>query len=143
MAYFKKVALYIPKKNKMKKYIISGIIGFIGGIAGALIFEPISGIFDVVFSDFAIGGIIVGILGSVLATRITQLDSLAKKLLFNVGIGLVVFLVFGLLSGQLMNDLIAGFFIGLMVGLTAHFLKDKVTDLVDAVEDKIENSRLS
>lgn len=89
MAYFKEVALYILKKNKMKKYIISGIIGFIGGIASTLIFEPISGIFDVLFSDFAIGGIIVGILGSVLATRITQLDSFAKKLLFNVGIGLV------------------------------------------------------
>lgn len=126
----------------MKKYIISGIIGFIGGIAGALIFEPISGIFDVLFSDFALGGIIVGILGSVLSTRLIQLDSLAKKLLFSVGVGLLVFLIFGLLSGHLMDDLIAGAFIGLMVGLTAHFLKDNVTDLVDAAEDKIENNRV-
>jgi len=126
----------------MKKYIISGIIGFIGGIAGSLIFEPITGIFDILFSDFTIGGIIVGILDSILATRITQLDSLAKKLLFSVGVGLLVFLIFGLLSGHLMYDLIAGAFIGLMVGLSAHFLRDKVTGLVDAAKDKIENNRL-
>lgn len=126
----------------MKKYIISGIIGFIGGIAGALIFEPISGIFDVLFSDFTLGGIIVGILGSFLAERITQLDSLSKKLLFSVGVGLLVFLIFGLLSGHLIDDLIAGSFIGLMVGLATHFLRDNVTGFVDAAEDKIENSRL-
>jgi len=47
----------------MKKIIISAILGLIGGIGGALIFQPISGLMSILFNDFTLGGIIVGIAG--------------------------------------------------------------------------------
>jgi len=121
----------------MKKIIISAILGLIGGIGGALIFQPISGLMSILFNDFTLGGIIVGIAGGYWGTRG---GTLTNKLLFSVGIGLAVFFVLGLLSGALGTDLIAGAFIGLLVGLASHYLGGRVTELVEKADDMIDNT---
>jgi len=121
----------------MKKVIISAILGLIGGIGGALIFHPISGLSSILFNDFALGGIIIGIVGGYWGTRG---GTLTNNLLFSVGIGLAVFLVLGLLSGTLGTDLIAGAFIGLLVGLAAHYLGGRVTEFVEKADDMIDNT---
>jgi len=119
----------------MKKTIVSAILGLIGGIGGAFIFEPIDGLMSILLNDFTIGGIIVGIIGGIYGNKATGLP---QKLGFSVLIGLLVFLVFAFLSGQYVNDLIAGGLIGLLVGLASHFVGNNVSKLVDSAEDKIE-----
>ncbi len=122
----------------MKAKIISAIIGWIGGIGGALIFEPIDGILDILLSDFSIGGIIIGILGSILGSKASTLGG---KIGFNVVLGLVVFLVFGLLSSNLGVDLIAGAIIGILVALAGHFFADDVERLVDKADNLIDKNK--
>lgn len=122
----------------MKKLIPSIIVGLLGGIAGSLIFQPISGITDIFLSDFAIGGAIVG---GVMGYKGFDKFALQKKLMYGAGTGLLVFLVFGLLSGHMVDDLIAGALIGLAVGLVSHFFGEKVDDTVENLMDKQENRK--
>lgn len=131
--------LYKTKRNEifMKSIIVSAIIGLLGGLVGTFLFETTDGFMSNVFSDFTIGGVIVGVAGGIFGNKST---TLVKKLLFSVGVGLVVFLVFGLLSGYLMNDLIAGALIGLLVGLASHFFGAKVANVVNKVDEKIDNT---
>lgn len=112
----------------MKKLIASLLVGCIGGILGALIFQPIGNILDIFLSDFAIGGVIIG---GIMGYKGFDKFALQKKLMYAVLTGLVVFLIFGLISGYLVDDLIAGAFIGLAVGLVSHYFGAKVQDLVD------------
>lgn len=125
----------------MKKIVISGIVGLVGGLVGALIFQPIEGVFSILFSDFTVGGIIVGIASALLVHKVSAVNSIAKSILFSVLVGVVVFLVFGLLSGRLIDDIIAGGLIGLVVGLVNHYLRDEITELVEKTEDYIESKR--
>lgn len=125
----------------MKKIIISGIVGLAGGLVGALIFQPIEGIFSILFSDFTLGGIIVGIASALLVHKVPAVNSMGKSLLFSALVGMGVFLIFGLLSGKLVDDMIAGAIIGLVVGLVNHFLRDEITELVEKTEDYIESKK--
>lgn len=102
----------------MKKALTNAFLGFWAGIGGALIFEPINEITDVLLSDYTIGGVVVGALNGFLGNRAPKL---LGNLLISIGLGLLVFLGLGLLSGQLQTDLIAGGFIGLLLGLVSHF----------------------
>ncbi len=104
----------------MKKVLLNAFLGFWGGIGGALIFEPIDGVLDILLSDYTIGGVVVGVLNGFLGNKAPKL---LGNLLIGIGIGLAVFLGLGLLSGQLQTDLIAGGFIGLLVGLVNYFYK--------------------
>ncbi len=121
----------------MKKTIISAILGLIGGVGGALVFQPIEGIMSILFNDFTMGGIIVGILGGIYGTRAGT--SLGNKLMVSALIGAGVFAIFGIISGRLVEDIIAGGIIGLLVGLASHYLGNKVTDLVEKADDKIDS----
>lgn len=121
----------------MKQKIINAIVGWLGGIGGALIFEPIDGITDVLFSDYAIGGIIIGIVASFLGKNAASLQT---KIIYNVLVGLAVFLVLGLLAGSLGTDLIAGLVIGLLVALSSHYLSDDVQRMVDKTENIINKN---
>lgn len=105
----------------MKKTAINAFLGYMGGLWGALIFEPIDGILDVLLSDYAIGGILVGILNGLL----NKAPKIIQKLLISVGIGLAVFLVFAFLSKAYVTDLTAGGIIGLLVGLATHFFNKR------------------
>lgn len=120
----------------MKKLIPSLIVGLLGGIVGSLIFQPLKNIADLFLSDFAIGGIVVG---GVMGYKGFDKFDLKKKLIYGVGVGVMVFLAFGLLSGHLVDDLIAGAFIGLAVGLVSHFFGEKVDDTVEDLMDKQKN----
>lgn len=106
----------------MKKTLIGAFLGFWGGIGGALIFEPIDGVLEILLSDYTIGGILVGVLNGLLGNKSPKLF---KNLLISIGIGLVVFLVFSFFSKHYTTDLIAGGFIGLLVGLVTHFYTRK------------------
>lgn len=55
----------------MKKTGIYALLGYMGGLWGGLIFEPIDGILDILLSDYAIGGILVGILNGVVTIQQT------------------------------------------------------------------------
>ena len=120
---------------RAKQIITSLIVGLIGGLGGAFIFEPIDGFLDVLLSDYTIGGVIIG---AITAFRNKTGLPLGKLILNCVIIGLIVFLVFGLISGKIVDDLIAGAIIGLFVALAVHFLTPKVKSAVDAVDEKID-----
>ena len=120
---------------RAKQIITALIVGLIGGLGGALIFEPIDGFLDVLFSDYTIGGVIIG---GITAIRNKTGLTLGKLILNCVVIGLIVFLVFGLISGKIVDDLIAGAIIGLFVALAVHFLTPKVKSAVDVVDEKID-----
>ena len=120
---------------KAKQIITTLIVGLIGGIAGALIFEPIDGFTDILLSDYAIGGVITG---GVIGFVRHKASTLGKLIMYGVGIGVVIFLVFGLISGRIVDDIIAGILIGLFVALATHYLSPKVRAAVEAVDDKIE-----
>ena len=120
---------------KTKQIITALIVGFIGGLGGALLFEPIDGFTDILFSDYTIGGIITGgVVGFIKLKGLT----LGKLILYSIIVGAVVFLFFGLISGKIVDDLIAGVLIGLLVALVSHFLAPKVRAAVDSVDDKID-----
>lgn len=120
---------------KAKQIITALIVGLIGGLAGALIFEPIDGFTDVLFSDYTIGGIITGAIVGFLKLKS---PSLGKLILYSIIVGAIVFLIFGLISGKIVDDLIAGVLIGLFVALVSHFLAPKVREAVDTVDTKID-----
>lgn len=122
----------------MKGKIISAIVGWIGGIGGALIFEPISGISDILFSDYTIGGIAIGLLSTFI---LKVAPTLKTKILYNIGIGLAIFLVLGIISGSIVTDLIAGLTIGVFVALASHYLTDNVTNMVDKAENLIDKNK--
>lgn len=122
----------------MKGIIASIIIGLIGGILGTILLGTTDGIGSILTHDYTLGGAIIGLLGGLFGSKVK--GGLGKNLIFSVILGLAVYLVFGLISGYLGSDLIAGGIIGLLVGLASHFFKSKVTDLVESVDDKIDNT---
>lgn len=122
----------------MNKHLITSlIVGFLGGIAGSLIFQPISNLFDIFLSDFTIGGTLIG---GIMGYKKFTAFALKKKLLYGVIVGLIVFAVFGMISGKFIDDLIAGVFIGLAVGLISHYLGKKVGEKVEDLLDKDEKT---
>ena len=106
----------------MKKTGIYALLGYMAGLWGAVIFEPIDGVLDILLSDYAIGGILVGILNGFLENKASKPF---PKILISIGIGLVVFLVFSLISKHYLTDLTAGGIIGLLVGLASLFYNKK------------------
>lgn len=121
---------------KSKQIITALVVGLIGGLAGALIFEPIDGISDILFSDYTIGGVIIG---AVLGFIKLNGYSLGKFIFFSIIVGAIVFLIFGLISGKIVDDLIAGIIIGLLVALASHLLSPRVKNAVEAIDDKIDD----
>lgn len=45
----------------IKHIFALGILGAIAGFLGAIIFQPITNIFSLIFSDFTLGGVLVGV----------------------------------------------------------------------------------